>query len=252
MAQGTFLAGSGTLGADGTLCAKPQNPHIYYLITRDTFGICMVARTTNEKLADQLLLLYQIKDASQYFCFLSETKLQKLVFLTEKSMLDKHEKGFNYNYIKLSFGTYSPELRTDLNKLVQLGLIGCQWHHPTSLVLSILKDFEDLFKRNYNFTKKIEEINKTYAGMELNKLLDVVGDMPHPYLKTTKKIRDLKLRTPLLYRILQEQAKNSFEITPEEIATLEIYFDPESLESLVSANESAKKTPLLKFEEVFG
>jgi uncharacterized protein YwgA len=209
----------------------------------------MASRTHKEKLMDCLLLLYQIKDAFKYTDSLPKTKLQKIVFLSEKSMLDKREKGFNFNYIKLNYGTYSQELAEDLAGLIKMGLID-HGFQPTSLGSAVLEDFKDIFTRNKTIVEKIEEVNKQYAKMSLKDLLNFVHNMPHPYLRGSPKIEDLKPRTPILYRIPQEKARSSFQVCPEETATLEIYFDPESLDSLISASESAKKGPLLKFEEV--
>lgn len=212
----------------------------------------MALRTSKEKLVDCLLLLHQIGDASNYTHFLSETKLQKLVFLSEKSMLDKREKGFNYNYIKLIHGTYSSELRLDLTKIVQLGLVEDRWLQPTPLALMILEDFKDLFKKNNVFVKRIDTVNEHYAKMPLKQLLELVYDMPHPYLKPPRRIEDLALRTPILYRISQEKAARSFQISDDEAEDLEMCLNPKIVDSMRRAMSDIRAKRLKSHEEIFG
>lgn len=213
----------------------------------------MAGRTTLEKLVDQLLLLYLIYDAIQYRWF-GETKVQKLTFLSEWEMLDKHQKGFNYNFIRLTFGAYSNELESDIAFLLKENLVRKLPNNifqPTKEGKMLLKDLSEIFEKNENFVKKIREINQKYAKLDLNELVNIVYRLPHPYIKGKPLIGSLNLRTPLLKRIKSENASRIFQISPGEIATLEIYFDSESFDSLIKASESAKKRPSLKFEGVF-
>jgi hypothetical protein len=74
--------------------------------------------------------------------------------------------------------------------------------------------------------------------------------MPHPYIKG-KTINDLKFGTIILYKLTEQKANVKFEITPEELATLDVYLDDECYRSVMEACESAQKKPLLRFDEVF-
>jgi len=70
-----------------------------------------MVRSLLEVLSDRLLLLWLVYDAMKYKTF-GETKVQKLTFLAEWEMLDKRQKGFNYSFIKLTFGPYSSDLES--------------------------------------------------------------------------------------------------------------------------------------------
>ena len=219
-------------------------------------------RSSVTKLIDQFLLAYTIGDAHKRSRFLSETELQKLTFISEKEMVKKNEKGFNYYFIKLYYGPYSPDLKADLNHFVESGIVETESIKtatkivPTQRCLSIFKDFGSISMRNRSFLKTITEVNRRYAPLDFKKLLGSVYRMQSPmeiYEKRRKRptISQLPMRAPLLKPIPKEKASRVFTITPAEIATLEIYFDEEAFNSLSKATESAKKKPLLSFDEVF-
>jgi hypothetical protein len=76
--------------------------------------------------------------------------------------------------------------------------------------------------------------------------------LPHPYMKgKPRTIGELKPGTILLYRMDPKKARVSFYLTPQEVATLDIYLDKECYHSLMDACESAKRKRLLTFNEVF-
>lgn len=221
-----------------------------------------MVRTSVEKLTDQFLLLYLINDVSERTPFLPVTKIQKLAFISEREMLRKGEKGFNYYFIKLLYGPYSAELDNDLNSLVQSEIVSAKPTGrgskiiPTRRCRNILKDFNDSIERNRIFVQKISEVNRRFGILGFKRLLKAVHHMQSPLHKYRKgkrppTIASLPLKTPLLKRIPEDTASEIFSLTPEEIATLEIYFDTEAYESLVEASKSAKEKPLLSSKEVF-
>jgi len=216
-----------------------------------------MVRTLRELLSDRLLLLWLVYDAMKYKTF-GETKIQKLCFLSEWKMLDNHEKGFNYDFIRLTHGPYSPDVEEDVewlenNQLVEALPINEKVNifRETRFGRKLLKDFDSVFMRNNIFTQKIAAINRKYAPMSLQDLLSEVYSMPHPYMKGERTIGELRPRTPLLYKIETQKARVTFNITKEELATLDIYLDDENYRSVMLAGESAKRRPLLPFDEVF-
>ena len=215
-----------------------------------------MVRNTREILTDRLLLLWLIYDALMYKRF-GDTKAQKLAYLSEKKMIDNREKGFNYDFIKLPYGPYSEDLEKDVDWLEEQKLIeatpisdDAKVFHESRFGRKMLKDFHELFVRNNLFTRKIAEVNRTYATKNSKEIVEYVHSLPHPYIKG-RTIDDLKLGTKILYKLVESKAKTIFDITPEELATLDIYFDEENYRSLTQASESAKRKPLLTLEEAF-
>jgi len=213
-------------------------------------------RTLREILADRLLLLWLLYDAMLRKHF-GETKIQKLAFLSEWKMIDNLEKGFNYKFIRLTFGPFSRDVEKDVEWLEVENLVEAipisekgRVFRPTRFGNKILKDFRELFRRNRLFTRRIAEINRKYATMRLQELVDYVYSLPHPCMKG-RTIGELKPGTQLLYKLEQEKAIEIFTITPEELATLDIYLDDESYRSAMQASEGAKRKPLLSLDEVF-
>ena len=215
----------------------------------------MEERSFKEVLADRLLLLWLLYDALKYKS-LGDTKTQKLGYLSEWSMIDDHEKGFNYDFIKLPYGPYSDQLQEDIVWLEEQTLIESipiregKLFHESRFGHKILNDFNCLFSRNSLFTNKIARVNNKYASRNASELVELVHSFPHPYIKG-KTINDLKLGQKILYKLTEEKARVKFEITPEELATLDVYLDDESYRSAMEASESARRKPLLKLDEVF-
>ena len=174
-------------------------------------------------------------------------------------MLDKREKGFNYNFIRLTFGPYSGDLEKDIkwlegSNLVKLVSVNekTRIFKPTESGERILTVFHDLFHRNKIFTEKIAAINSKFAGLTLDELLKFVYSLPHPYMKgRSRTIGELRPGTILLYKVDPKKARVTFSLTPEELATLDIYLDEECYHSLMEACESVKRKRLLAYNDVF-
>ncbi len=221
-----------------------------------------MVRTTVNRLIDQFLLAYSIGDACKRTNFLSETKLQKLAFISEKEMTKTNERGFGYYFIKLYYGPYSQSLRNDLKSFVDLKIVETEKAEvgtkiiPTEKCTRILQDFGSISLRNKAFLKTVTEVNRQYAPLEFKKLLNSVYRMQSPLAMSetgerTKTIARYPLRAPLLKPIQENAATKVFTLTPSEIATLEIYLEKDTFDSLTKAVESARTKPLMGFDEVF-
>lgn len=218
--------------------------------------VVVMSRSVREILSDRLLLLWLLYDAMSYKRF-GETKAQKLTYLSEKKMIDNRDKGFNYDFIKLPYGPYSEDLEKDIDWLEEQRLIeaipisdDAKVFHESRFGRKMLDDFHELFVRNNLFTRKIAEVNRVYATKNSREIVEYVHSLPHPYIKG-RIIDDLKLGTKILYKLVERKAKIIFNITQEELATLDIYFDDKNYRSLMQASESAKRKPLLSLKEVF-
>lgn len=209
-----------------------------------------MARTPKEKAIDYLLTIYLINDAfsRRNLTRLYETKLQKLVFLSEKSMIDEREKGFNFYFIKLDYGPFSPELRNSLSDLIQTGFL-TEKLKPKGGARLVLEDFRDVIERNRTFFQKIDGINESFARMPLRKLLGIIYSMPWGR-RGTRTIADLSPRTPMLYPMKPHKVKIEFEITDEEIEDLLMNVDLEAIKALSQAMKELKSRRLLTRERV--
>lgn len=211
-----------------------------------------MARTVPEKLIDKLLLLYLVNDTLGHIKFLVETKLQKLVFLSELSMFKKEEKGLNYTFIKLDYGPFSQELRGDLGQLIQQEILMERGLRPLENANFILEDFQEIFERNKCFIKKIEKTTEKYSKVYTKKLVGRVHAMHHPYLRPRRTIGSLTPRTPIIYRMDARKASKIFEVTPQELSQLELCLDKQISRRLEEAMMDVKTKPLLSHQEVFG
>jgi len=209
----------------------------------------LMARTLREKATDRFLTAYLISDAfsRKQVSFLPATKLQKLVFLSEKPMINNRVKGFNFCFIKFLQGPFSQELEGDTAKLVQVGLIDDRWLEPTEQMKTLLEDFNELIDRNQSVFKYIRDTNDEFAPIPLDKLLDIIYAMSW---KGGKTIADLPLRTPMLYPMKPKNVDLEFDITDEEAEDLLMNFDPKTISDFERAMGEMKTSKLRSYEQV--
>jgi uncharacterized protein YwgA len=195
--------------------------------------------TSEESLTNKLLLLYLLENAETP---MGDTKLHKLAFLSERNMNFQAEKGFNYNFIKLEWGPFSTDLKKDIDELVNLGLISRVVHSPTDRGRFILSTFNNILQRNSSFLDKIQKVNRDYAHLERDELVKIVHDMENPEKPWTT-IHNTPKGKYILKRLNYALDDKIFQLTEDEIASLEIYFDQELFDSLVASLEEAKCKP---------
>ncbi|MCL1970218.1 MAG: hypothetical protein FWF66_01985 [Candidatus Bathyarchaeota archaeon] len=106
-----------------------------------------------------------------------------------------------------------------------------------------------MFSRNSSFINKLLDVNNKYARYHAHELVDIVHRQPNP-CNPDVTIHDT-VANALILPYFFGAADQTFTITPEEEATLEIYMDAESFKSAIAACESARTKPLLSLDEVF-
>ncbi len=184
-----------------------------------------------------------------------DTKAHKLAYLAQLEMTKQQEKGLSYDFKKLPFGPYSDELQADVDWLEEQQLVESKPFGDGKLFsdskfgTKLLSDFCEMYIRNSEFTRKIYAINCKYASYTTYQLVDVVHRLQHPYKNMT--IDEAPLNDWILCSLPSDSAKLEFTITPEELATLEVYLDDESYRSATSACYFAQRKRLLSLDEVF-
>jgi len=209
-----------------------------------------MARTPEEKVIDRFLTLYIINKCKEDYNIrtLSETKLQKLVFFSEKDLIDKRYKAFNYRFIRLLHPTYSAELRDDLASLVELSYLKEPLLGRTIKTKMLLEDFNHLFENNSIIKSIIDQVLDQYAGLSTSRLIRLVLGMP--WGKGT--VKDLKMRRRMLYPLNPEHVKESFKIDENDFEDLMICFSPKISRGLDHALNEMRSGDLLSHAEVFG
>ena len=208
-------------------------------------------RTLEERLVDRLLLLYLIDQTNKIGYVGGKTRAQKLVFLSETDQQRKKLKGFNYGYVRLDYGPYSNDLNDDIALLKKEGFLCLREksHYltlPSNRILDLSKECLD---RNTKILAPIDKIVQKWARKKTEELLKSVyrrKALYHPQ----KTIKALRKPTILLKRQSEEEVAQTFRLTESEVATLEILFDPEAVESLERAQESARTKPMKSWSDL--
>jgi len=180
-------------------------------------------------IVNKLLLLYLINRGEGRLR--EETRLQKLVFLSERHMLGKRMRGFTYVFIKLLYGPYSRELARDLENLDTLNYVDYspgRGYFVTLRGKKISEKFSHVIMQNKNFFEIIDDVIDKFSLKELKELLEYVYNLPRGIRKDVRKICFLPIGTIILARPI---GKNyiDFVLSDEDYLRLSIYFDPDVL-----------------------
>lgn len=203
-------------------------------------------RTEEEQITDQFLLLFLINDAD---IGVGDTKLQKLTYLSEVEMYAQGEKGLNFNFIKMPFGPFSSELKEDAKQLVKSNIITDYSHKSTDFGKLILRNFQQLIDNNSEIICKIRQTNTANKNLERDNIVDVVHQMRNP-LRPWQTIDDTKHGNYILKRMKTWEKKKAFKLTKSDIASLEIYFNFKTFNSLRHSLYDARTTPAINLRDV--
>ena len=195
-----------------------------------------MGRTLREELIDKLFLLKLLQLLRDENVNTGLTKLQKLVFLAERTALSEKTECFHYTYVKAKHGPYSVALERDRTILVTQGYVEIVPHRegPGEFVQlsesgdDVLKLFDPLFERNKNQVLMLENVVREFGTMSLQELLDYVYGLPTRLKgQEGKKIAELQMRTPVLIPY-KTSFKEKVAVTDEELVTLRVVMDPDT------------------------
>jgi hypothetical protein len=209
-----------------------------------------MARTPKEKVVDRLLDLYIVDRCKTQHGIdnISETKLHKLLFFSEKKLIECKLKSINYSFVKLLFPTFSQELRRDLTELSELGFLKGPYFNESEQAQMIIQDFQPVFQNNKEIMDLINSEVDKYAPIPTDRLVAQTKRMKWK----TSTIDELKNGTPLLYPLKPERSRDFFKISDEDYEDLAICLSPKVTRVMLSALEDLKKGRKLQHEEIFG
>jgi uncharacterized protein YwgA len=209
----------------------------------------MSQQQIKDKIINRFLTLYLIDNSfkKKQLRFLSETKLQKLVFLSELDMLNKGIEGFNFYFLRLHYGPYSFELAKDKAQLITSGFLEEKALKPTKDATYLMEDFSTIIARNAKVISEIDSVNCSYAPLELDFLLNKVHSMP--WKNAT--VHDLPQRTPMLYPLKPSARKVAFDISDKELDDLVMNLDPDVCQEFDEAENDVNEGRFLTHEQVF-
>jgi len=203
-----------------------------------------------ERVINNILLMYLIQKANSIGKVEDNLKLQKLVFLGQKKMVERKIKAFSYNFFRWDKGPFSAEVNNDLTSLTLRGLISYQW--PIGLTeegKKLLEDCLELFQKNRDFTEVIDEILSAYATYTPEEIKARVYDMNIfvPRLRQVMTIAEIPRGTLILFKPSDKTAKKKFSLDEAWCTTLELVLDQEAVESLRQAYDDAKEGRVHEF-----
>ena len=178
---------------------------------------------------NKLLLLYLIERARNCGGIFEDTRLQKLVFLSERSMLGRGLRGFTYVFIRLLYGPFSRELDNDKAALGDAQLIDYSYdrgYYVSEKGAKILSIFGNVLERNRRFIEIIDDIVERFTAVSLDRLLAYVYDLPRGIRGDRRRIGLLPIKTVILARP-KGRDYIDFDIRDNELWELSFWMDPD-------------------------
>lgn len=203
----------------------------------------MVERSFEEQVLDKLLLIYLIEKANKYINGM--TKLQKIVFTSEWTMVNKKIKAFNYDIFKYKQGPYSFQLEEDIKYLEKNNLIEIEKVITvTDRGKEILLRLKDNIKRNRNVVRIIDSIVETLSRKNLDDILKMVygAEFKLPDGRIMK-INDIPIETLMIKKLKEGEAKEKFTIPEEWVETVDIMMSKDFYNSLKEACKMPANIP---------
>lgn len=202
----------------------------------------MSGRLITDRIVNNLLILYIIELTNLLGRLEDTVKLQKLAFLIQKEFVRRKWKGLNYNFFRWHKGPFSADLNADLDVIRHVGLVTKNW--PIRLTqegTELLEDCSELNEKNSEFLKVVDGIVKKFANYTPDEIMNYVYNLQIVVPKKRRKMRiaDTLPGTLLLFRMSKNKSTNVFKIDEDWLATLELAFDQEAIESLKQAYSAA-------------
>ena len=195
-----------------------------------------------DRSVNNLLLLFLVDECNKRGYVENPLKLQKLVFLTQRKSVKRRAKGFSYNFFRWKMGPFSADVNNDLDHLVGCGYLTGEHNITlTPIAKDLLEKSEELFHANPYFATNIRRTAGNYASYRPDELRDRVYRMSVfvPKIRKSMLIKTVPMGTLILFRTSDKKAASKFRIDEDWLATLEMIFDPEALESLKQSQQDA-------------
>jgi uncharacterized protein YwgA len=212
----------------------------------------MTEKTISERVENNLLFLYLVSEASKAGRVEDDLKAQKLVFLSQKKLVQKKLKAFSYTFLRWHKGPFSKDLAEDIKSLVKAGMLT---RIDDKIALTdagkeIVARSEELLTKQPEFMVPIKAIAQLYGAIPSEDLKEKVYDISVwvPRLKKVMKIRDIEEKQLILYGLSAKKARKAFNLDENWQATLEIVFDKDALDSLKMAQQDAVEGRICDFD----
>lgn len=195
-----------------------------------------------DRVVNNVLLLHLIEKANSIGCVEDTLKLQKLVFLSQKKLIGKRFKVFNYNFFRWDKGPFSADVNNDLTSLRCRGLVRNRW--PIRLTREgreLLSGCKELLEENESFLSVIDGIIGEFAEYTPDEIKEYVYKMSIfvPRLREVMTIAEVPHGTPILFKPSEKRSRARFVLDPKWCATLELALDQEAIESLKQSYSDA-------------
>lgn len=204
----------------------------------------MSEKTIKDRIINLLLSLYLIDRVNEIGKLEDNLKLQKLIFLSQKLLNQRHKLGFRYFFLRWDKGPFSKDVNNDLLLLKNNNFVKWENNQITLTVegKNLLEMSKEIFDSNKTFIKVIDDTVSEYSHLSPEEIKKEVYNMQMfiPKLRKVMRIEEVPPKQLLMYGLSERKAKYSFEVGEEWVDTLEVIFDSEAIDLLQKAKRDLK------------
>lgn len=205
----------------------------------------MSPKNIDDRVKNNLLLLYLINKTNEIADVEDNLKVQKLVFLSQKKLIEKKIKGFSYNFFRWERGPFSANVSEDINGLIQDNFLS--WGKGNIKLTKegekVLKECSEILESNHNVIQYVDQIVEEYGQLTPDEIKKYVYDLRImvPRIRKLMRIEDIPMRTLILFKPSLKRVKRTFNVSDDWLVTLELILNPEARESLKRAQRDARE-----------
>jgi len=206
-------------------------------------------REYKHKLVDRLLLLHLFDRVSDISRITGDVKLQKLVFLSENSLIEEGVDGLNYSFFRWDHGPMSKGVYEDHEYLCENRFVSEESGKILSQGKEVLDQATPVLSSNSDVIREIDSTVEKYGDMPGYRLKDIVYDMQVKLMDsdTEQKVENIPRGTDIIWSLPDEMSDKEFELSDEWAETLDIMLHEGSRKSVNAAVEEAREKPSTSF-----
>ncbi|WP_152415908.1 type II toxin-antitoxin system antitoxin SocA domain-containing protein [Halovivax asiaticus] len=206
-------------------------------------------RDYKDRLVDRLLLLHLFDRVSETSRITGDVKLQKLVFLSENSLVQEGIDGLKYSFFRWEHGPMSKEVYEDHEYLCENRFVSEESGEILSQGKEVLDQATPVLSDNSDIVREINLTIEKYGDIPGYKLKNIVYDMNVELMAsgTEQKVEDIPKGTDIIWSLSNDEYNQRFELSDEWAETLDILLHERSRKSVNTAVEEARKEPSSSF-----
>jgi hypothetical protein len=204
------------------------------------------SRSREEVLIDRALLLHLIDESNKFGRMDGHTKLEKIVFATEKKLNQLGKKFLNYGFFTYHHGPFSKGVKNDINHFHENDLVKLINGKvvPTDRGEQVINMIRDELRSNEVMDVMSEEV-QDLADLRMSEVKKLIYSRQMEVNGELMEIGNIPKYTDVLEKLSEEESEEKLELDEETLETIEHLMDKKTFNSVQRSVDEIKKGNLV-------